>query len=197
MDRQRKRKSAADRRAEIVDTVIELSAALGPDRVTTQHLADAVGVTQPAIFRHFATKTDIWEAVGERVVKQIENVAEDVAESDDPIRAYLTKMASLVRSYPALPSIVSSRELQAQNEPLRAALVAALQVCRTQVIKMIEEGQARGTYRNDISPESMARLVMSTCSGMCVAWVIEDHGFDLLARSQETIDALSTVLAPC
>lgn len=197
MDRQRKRKSAADRRAEIVDTVIELSAALGPDRVTTQHLADAVGVTQPAIFRHFATKTDIWEAVGERVVKEIETVAIEVGESEDPVRAYLTKMAALVRSYPALPSIVSSRELQAQNEPLRAALVAALQVCRTQVIKLIGDGQARGTYRNDISPESMARLVMSTCSGMCVAWVIEDHAFDLATRSEETIEALSTMLAPC
>ncbi|MEJ2019266.1 MAG: helix-turn-helix domain containing protein, partial [Maritimibacter sp.] len=53
----RSRKSASDRKAEIVETAIRLSADVGPNRVTTQHLADAVGVTQPAIFRHFATKT--------------------------------------------------------------------------------------------------------------------------------------------
>jgi len=38
----RKRKSSADRKAEIVDTAIRLAAEIGPDRVTTQHLADAV-----------------------------------------------------------------------------------------------------------------------------------------------------------
>ncbi|MBV7408669.1 TetR/AcrR family transcriptional regulator [Maritimibacter sp. DP1N21-5] len=197
VEKQRKRKSAADRRAEIVDTVIELSAALGPDRVTTQHLADAVGVTQPAIFRHFATKTEIWEAVGARIVNQIETVAIDVADCDEPVSTYIRELTALVRSYPALPSIVTSRELQAESEGLRKAIVAALDACGTQIARLISKGQNNGTYRNDLEAAAIARLVTSSCMGLCTAWVVADHDFDLMERGSELASTLETTLAPC
>ena len=57
------RKSAQERKAEILATALRLADELGPDRLTTAAIAEAVGLTQPGIFRHFPTKQALWQAV--------------------------------------------------------------------------------------------------------------------------------------
>ena len=52
----RTRKSARERKSEIVEAVLVLAAEVGPDRLSTEALASAVGISQPGIFRHFRKK---------------------------------------------------------------------------------------------------------------------------------------------
>src|SRR5579863_8614169 len=54
---------ADSRKQQIVETALDLVAERGADAVTTQAIADAIGVSQPAVFRHFPTKEAIWVAV--------------------------------------------------------------------------------------------------------------------------------------
>lgn len=61
------RKSADSRKTEIVTAMLRLADELGPDRLTTLAVANAVGLTQPGIFRHFPTKQDIWLAVAAQI----------------------------------------------------------------------------------------------------------------------------------
>ena len=55
--------SADARRAATVETVIGLAAATNPADITTAQIAAQMGVTQGALFRHFADKQAIWAAV--------------------------------------------------------------------------------------------------------------------------------------
>ena len=55
----KRRLSSEDRQSEIIRVAVELAADKGVDSVTTQDMADAMQLTQGAIFRHFATKDDI------------------------------------------------------------------------------------------------------------------------------------------
>ena len=55
--------SADARRAATVETVIGLAAATNPADITTAQIAAHMGVTQGALFRHFADKQAIWVAV--------------------------------------------------------------------------------------------------------------------------------------
>ena len=63
----RKRLGADERREEIIRVTLELAARQGVDDVTTQDMAQAMGVTQGAVFRHFPSK----EALVERVYEHI------------------------------------------------------------------------------------------------------------------------------
>ena len=47
---------AEARKAVIVETALRLSDEAGPELVTTEKIASALGLTQPAIFRHFPKK---------------------------------------------------------------------------------------------------------------------------------------------
>lgn len=63
------RKSADSRKAEIVASTSRLADELGPDRLTTDAVAKAVGLTQPGIFRHFPSKQDLWLAVAAEIAR--------------------------------------------------------------------------------------------------------------------------------
>ncbi|MBV9072255.1 MAG: TetR/AcrR family transcriptional regulator [Acidobacteria bacterium] len=58
------RLSSADRKLQVLDVAAELFARHGFDGVTTRQIADAAGITEAIVFRHFATKDDLyWEVL--------------------------------------------------------------------------------------------------------------------------------------
>ena len=63
--------SAEERKNVTVSTVIALAGQQNPSEITTAAIAKHMGVTQGALFRHYATKEALWEAVMEWVSKRL------------------------------------------------------------------------------------------------------------------------------
>lgn len=61
---------AAQRREQLLDTAADLFARLGYSGATTAQLAKAAGVTEPIIYRHFASKRDLFIALVERTGRE-------------------------------------------------------------------------------------------------------------------------------
>ena len=58
------RLSSSDRKKQILDVAVTLFARHGFDGVTTRQIADDAGITEAIVFRHFATKEDLyWEVL--------------------------------------------------------------------------------------------------------------------------------------
>src|SRR5262249_29273552 len=75
---------ADSRKHQVVETVLELVAARGTEAVSVQLVADAIGVTQAAVFRHFPTKEAMWLAVMdwlEQYLVAIYSAADDSGEA--------------------------------------------------------------------------------------------------------------------
>ena len=63
------RYSAADRREQILEAATQLFARQGFQGTTTKQISDHTGVTEALIFRHFASKDELYWAVIERKIK--------------------------------------------------------------------------------------------------------------------------------
>ena len=58
------RLTSSDRRKQILEVATELFGRHGFDGVTTRQIADGAGITEAMVFRHFATKDDLyWEVL--------------------------------------------------------------------------------------------------------------------------------------
>ncbi|WP_281842433.1 TetR/AcrR family transcriptional regulator [Sinisalibacter aestuarii] len=176
-------------------TAIRLAADYGPDRVTTQHLADAVGVTQPAIFRHFATKNDIWLAVGDHIVNEmgvIHSHPVDLGGMDahDMLHRLVGHHFVHISQNPAIPAILFSRELQTEITGLREKFATLLRERREAIEGLIRMAQANGQHDVKIVAEDVAHLVMSAIHGLSMRWLLEDRSFDLAEEGNRVIGAL-------
>ncbi|HXF05463.1 MAG TPA: helix-turn-helix domain-containing protein [Blastocatellia bacterium] len=97
--KQRVRLSAADRRLQIVRTAMDLFARKGFDGTTTKEIAQASGVTEAIIFRHFATKEDLYSAIIDYKMKerrlQVQAALDEAASRRDD-RAFFTRLAEAI-----------------------------------------------------------------------------------------------------
>lgn len=186
------RKPADTRKAEIIATMLRLADELGPDRLTTLAVANAVGLTQAGIFRHFPTKQDLWLAVAAQI-------AQDMTTAWDACLAVATqpqnRIAGLIQvqlrqiaAHPAIPAILHSRELHTENAALRAQFVALMTQFQTLLVETLAEGRATGVFRADLAPKDAAILLISLVQGLAIRWSLgqrvsslEDEGNRLLA----------------
>lgn len=179
-----KRKSAPERKKEIVETAIRLAGELGPDRLTTQHLADAIGISQPAIFRHFATKDAIWKAVGEKIAATMrENTARLFDKESTPIdqlRKMVLGQLSFIQSNPAVPAILFSRELHAENDNLRVYFATLMSGRHNTFSKLIAAEVQSGGFRSDLNTDDAAYLVLGFVQGQAMRWSLSARSFDLV-----------------
>ncbi len=183
------RKPAAERKAQIVDEAMRLAAELGPDRMTTQKLADAVGITQAAIFRHFPSKTEIWLAVADRIGTAM---PAKLIESNDPpldrLRAIVKRQFEFIVKTPSIPAILYSRELHAENETLRQQFSEMVGRRQALFAGLFETAISDGDYPADTPPEDAARLILAFIQGMAMRWSMEERNFDLVTDGMRLLE---------
>ena len=182
---------SSDRKAEIVRAAIRLAAEIGPDRVTARHLAEAVNITQPAVFRHFPAKSDIWRSVGETIVQHlaVEEVPSD-GDAVDALAAMIRRHLEHIAQTPAIPAILFSRELHVANEAMRAHFERGMAERRAAYGALVDRGRADGRIRPDVAPADAAALILATIQGLAVRWSLENRGFDLTGEGMRLIGAL-------
>lgn len=193
------RKSAELRKAEIVATVLDLADRIGPDRVTTAAVAAAVGVTQPALFRHFPTKAALWEAVAGHVSDQLSTAwHESLAVADTPLArltALVVAQLGQIAATPAMPMLLFSRELNVENDALRAAFRALLAKFQAHLAEQVVAAQRAGALRGDVAAADAAVLLTGLVQGVAIRWALGARDFPLVEEGLRLLAVQMRLLA--
>ncbi|WP_341485668.1 TetR family transcriptional regulator [Thioclava sp. GXIMD4215] len=170
------RKSAELRKAEIVATVLEMADRIGPDRVTTAAVAQQIGVTQAALFRHFPSKAELWAAVAEQVTDTLatawRTALEDVSDPLERVRALVAAQLAVIARTPAIPMLLFSRELTIENDLLRGAFQERLGAFHEMLAADLAAAQTQGRIPADLAPRDVAYLLSSLVQGAAIRWAL-------------------------
>jgi AcrR family transcriptional regulator len=192
------RQSAQDRKAQIVVEVLRLADEIGPDRLSTTDVARAIGLSQPAIFRHFPTKGALWLAVAEDIADRLQSywAAAEVGATGPQARlkALIGAQLTAIAETPALPSILFSRELQVDNPALRDVFRGLLGAFQGRLVAVIRDLQTAGDMKRDVSPEDVAILLTSLVQGVAIRWTLGARGFALVPEGFRLFDVQMELL---
>ena len=182
------------RRDEILAAMLAMCGEQGPDRVTTRGLAARVGVTEPALYRHFPEgKSQMWRALAEKAGERMQcawRQALSGCGSGAGERLHALVMAQLrtIAETPALPAILFSRTLHRDNAALRAGVGEIGGRFHARLEQIIAEGQAGGELVSGPDPEAAAWMLVSVIQGTAVRWSLSDCAFDLPAEGARVLD---------
>jgi len=194
------RKPAETRKAEIINATLRLADKLGPDRLTTETIANAVGLTQPGVFRHFPKKQDLWEAVAVRIGSMMETRWKKAQNGDAPatdkIRALVGVQLRLIQSTPAIPAILFSRELHTKNKDLRTAFFGLMSRFHQMIAGLVAQGCTAGELRSNLDPEDAAFLIIGLVQGLAVRWSISGRSFNLAEEGTRLLELQLKGLVP-
>lgn len=193
------RRPAPERREEIVETALRLADEVGPDRLTVGQVAEAVGITQPAVFRHFPRKDDLWLAIagwiGDRL-SRLWRESEQPGLPLDRLQRLIAAQLRLVQATPAVPAILFSRELHSRNDGLRRAFARLMEGFHARLQRLVAEAQEAGALRPDPPAADLAFLVMATVQGVVLRWSVSGRRFDLPAEGGRLLGLLLAGFAP-
>jgi len=163
---------AEERRAVIVQTVIELAAGQHPNGITTAAIAERMGLTQGALFRHFPNKAAILEAVMgwvvERLSARLARATAGAASPSAALEAMFMAHAGFVADHPGVPHLLFG-ELQNTDKTAAKAMVQSLvQRYGERLRELIEQGKAIGELDPDLDTGAAAILFIGTLQGLVV-----------------------------
>ncbi|RYH06439.1 TetR/AcrR family transcriptional regulator [Tropicimonas sp. IMCC6043] len=194
----RERWTAEDRKAQIVSQVLNLAFEIGPDRLSTTDVAREIGISQPAIFRHFPTKGAMWLAVAEEVAARL-TAAWDKAEAgakgpEARLRSLIGTQLSAIEATPALPSILFSRELTVDNPGLREVFAQLLTSFQRRQVKAIAGLQAADALRRNVAAADVAVLLTSLVQGVAIRWTLGNRVFPVVDEGLRLFDVQMDLL---
>lgn len=196
----RQRKSGEERKAEIVETALDLIAERGTRDVTAQAIADRIGIAQPTIFRHFRTRDAIFRSALKFVANQILNIL-DVTEAgkdqaDQRLRKLLHRQLSVVSRNKGLPRVLFSDRLHLEDPGLKVIVRNVMDRYISHVQRLIEDGQADGSFEKSTDARKSAKFVAATVQGLLLRWSIYDFEFALDRESENLWNFIHAALRP-
>lgn len=160
----RVRKTATDRRAEIARAALDVAFHVGPGQVSTGMIADRLGLTQPAIYKHFPRKQDIWLAVADHlsalIALNIARAAAALVAPDVRLRMLVMDHLEVVRDNPALPDIMVMRDAREAQDELRSRMQANMAKLRSGLVDNVRAAVAQGIFREGLDPADAATLLL-------------------------------------
>ena len=166
----KRRLSTEERQSEIIRVAVELAADKGVDSVTTQNMADAMQLTQGAIFRHFATKDDIWVAVMQwirgRLMKVLDKAASDASDPLDAIERMFFAHITFINKHPAIPRLLFSELLHKKNSKLRQLIQEIISGYEAKIAGLLESAKVQSLASDDLDSKSAAVLYIGMIQGL-------------------------------
>jgi len=161
---------AEERRAATVEAVIELAAQQNPSDITTTAIADHMGLTQGALFRHFPTKDAIVEAtmswVSERLLASVDKAAERAPSPAAALQAMFMAHVDFVARHPGVPRMLFG-ELQRAGDTLPKRMVRTLiQKYSTRLHRQLEAGRLQGEFDHSLDVDAASTLFIGTIQGL-------------------------------
>ncbi|MFQ5691123.1 MAG: TetR/AcrR family transcriptional regulator [Gemmatimonadota bacterium] len=158
------RKSSGERRKEIVAAVLRIIGHKGFKAVTARALAEEVGVTSGALFRHFTSLDDILQEVVRYALTRVEGTFPD---ESLPPRDRLVQLArnriQVFGADPGLAWLLRSEQAYLMLPKESGDLLRALtRRSKQYLLDAIREGVSEGSIRSDIEPEVLLVLIMGT-----------------------------------
>ena len=168
----KRRLSTEERQSEIIRVAVELAAEKGVDSVTTQDMADAMQLTQGAIFRHFSTKDDIWVAVmqwiRERLMKVLDKAASDASDPLDAIERMFFAHIAFIGKHPAIPRLLFSELLHKKNSKLRQLIQEIISGYEAKIAGLLESAKSQSLAPIDLDSKSAAVLYIGMIQGLVI-----------------------------
>ncbi|PKO66604.1 MAG: TetR family transcriptional regulator [Betaproteobacteria bacterium HGW-Betaproteobacteria-16] len=158
------------RQAELVAAALALAAERSPAEVTTAALAQAVGITQGAVFRHFENKEAIWLAVIDFVhqdlLARLQAAATAHAQPMAALRAVFMAHVDFVVEQPGVPRVIFQELQQPQDTPLKEGVRRLMQAYRTLLNGLLQQAQASKQLTPGTDLAAAAVLFIGSVQGL-------------------------------
>jgi TetR/AcrR family transcriptional regulator len=122
----RPRPKPGERRLQILQAVAEMLQTPGGERVTTAALSARLGVSEAALYRHFASKADMFEGLIDFIEQSVFGLIQQISDREPSPLAQVPRVVAMVLQFceknPGMARVMAGDALVLENERLTARM---------------------------------------------------------------------------
>lgn len=167
--RGRKRPRPGERRLQILQTLAEMLEAPHADRVTTAALAARIQVSEAALYRHFASKAQMFEGLIDFIEQTLFGLINQITACDEDgllqLQSILTMLLSFSERNPGMTRVLIGDALVTENTRLQARVNQIVDRLEISLKQCFRTAVAQGRLPDNTDPAGRANLVLSYVLG--------------------------------
>jgi AcrR family transcriptional regulator len=184
----------SERQEQIIEEAIKIIDSKGIQGLTIKNMSKAIGISEPAIYRHFESKNQIiiaiLEILQETAIRFSHMMETKTGTAMDKISFMLKSIVSIFIDKPSLISVLFAEEIF-KNEPvLEEKTVWVLNKNEETIENILQKGKDEGNIPSDLDTSILALLIMGSFRLLVKRWQMGNYNFDL---ERETDNLLTTL----
>lgn len=187
-----------ERQKEILDTALDLISQKGIQGLTIKNLSKKIGISEPAIYRHYENKIEILLKILDLFKESSGNIFEETLQGDpgtiSKIERLFSRHFSKFAENPTLVSVIFSEEIF-RSEPTLIEKISDVINRNSQILtKIIADGQERREIRKDIESGHIAIIIMGSLRLFVKQWQFSGYNFNIEKEGQKLIDSVKLLI---
>ena len=187
----------SNRQQEIIETAIRIISRKGIQQLTIRNLSRELGISEPAIYRHFESKSDILSAMLEFLHSDTIAIFDQVQTAESPLarlRHYFTLLFQRLQRNPATAAVVFSDEAFMNEDRLAATVRALVELTIDNTTALLAQAKRNGEIRADIDEYDLATLLAGGVRLLVRRWHMAGTSWDLGAQGNSVIETFMTLI---
>jgi len=166
----RKRPRPGERRIQILETLASMLEEPGAERVTTAALAARIQVSEAALYRHFASKAQMFEGLIDFIEQSVFSLVNQIAERDTDGRAQAQRIATVLLQFgeknPGMTRVMVGDALVFENDRLLARMNQFFDRIESQLRQSLRQAaEASGSDTPTVDANVQASVLTAFCVG--------------------------------
>ncbi|BFM04951.1 nucleoid occlusion factor SlmA [Halioxenophilus aromaticivorans] len=163
------------RKQEILQALAHMLEVSAGDRITTAKLAQQVGFSEAALYRHFPSKSKMFEGliefIEETVFTRINLILSEEEMALPRLEQIMVLLLTFTERNPGITRILTGDALTGENERLQNRVVQFYDRLETQIKQIIREAEVREGIRPEIGVTAGANVLIAVVEGRIAQYV--------------------------
>lgn len=187
-----------ERQTQIMESALGLIAEKGIQGLTIKNLSKKIGISEPAIYRHFKNKSSILLTILNNFKQMAALMSQMILTFDgtafEKIEFIFSKIVQLFIESPSYVSVIFSEEIFKNDIELKNKIVEVLDQNEQTIEIIIRAGQENGDIRTDIDSKNLALIVMGSLRFLVKQWDIKGKKHNLKSEGDEMLNSLKLII---
>ncbi len=157
------------RRQQILEALAHMLEASPGARITTAALAKQVGVSEAALYRHFPSKTKMFEGliefIEDTIFSRVKLIIDERVTAEARCEAMLSLLLTFTERNPGITRILTGDALTGESDKLHTRVSQFFERLETQIKQILREAEIREGIRTSSTVGASANLLISVVDG--------------------------------
>ena len=187
------------RQQEIIDASVDILSKGGIQELTIKNISKKVGISEPAIYRHFKCKMDIllailtfFEDFAFNTLRKIEKMEKVNIRQ---LEKFMITRFEKISEKPVVATIVFSEEIFRNEKQLSLKIQSIMNAHLTGLALLLTKAMEAGAIRNDVPADKLSHILMGSIRLQIKRWSLGDFSGDLVEAGRELWKAIEILIS--